>query len=362
MAKPKKEFKKSAKKPAGPDDDTEFKIFCDMDGVLSDFDTHAKAKDKFDEKGQLKWDELDYDWWSTMPAYKGAKEFDAELQKLGRTRKLSAPILNVGCFRGKAEWIKNFRGSSYGLLDLILARAEDKNLLARPNHILVDDRQKNIDQWVEAGGIGILHKGDYADTLKRVREAQEEYRKNPPPPFVPKATGELEIFIGTNGVLANFQGHLESQGKLDANNKEKWDELDVTWWKGIPAYDGARDFYDAVKTDKRPVRFLTGPLPRPDGFEGPAEWTRNFGGSKFALLDIIICRSKDKMLLARPDKILIDDRRENIDAWKKAGGIGILHEGDYADTLKRLNEAIAEFRCQNPAVKAPATRKAPKPK
>ncbi len=362
MAKPKKEFKKKAVKAAAPpQEDTEFKIFCDMDGVISDFDTHAKAENKFNEKGQPKWDELDYAWWSTMPAYKGAKEFDAELQKLGRTRKLSAPILNVGCFRGKAEWITNFRGSSFGLLDLILARAEDKNLLARPNHILVDDRQKNIDQWVAAGGIGILHTGDYADTLKRVREAQDEYRRNPPPAFVPKATGELEIFIGTNGVLANFQGHLETEGKLDANGKEKWDELDVKWWKGIPAYDGAKDFYTAVK-ENGPVRFLTGPVPRPDGFEGPAEWTQKFGGSKFALLDIIVCRSKDKMLLARPDKILIDDRQENIDAWIKQGGIGILHKGDYADTLKRLNDAVTEFRRDHPAPAEPKAKKAPRPK
>ena len=357
MATPKKEFTKKAPRP----ETSEFEIFCDMDGVLSDFDTHAKAQNKFNDKGQPKWDELDYAWWSTMPAYEGAKEFDAELRKLGRTRKLSAPILNVGCFRGKAEWIQNFRGSSFGLLDLILARAEDKNLLARPNHILVDDRQKNIDQWIAAGGIGVLHKGDYADTLKRVREAQEEYRRNPPPPFVPKPTGELEIFIGTNGVLADFQGHLETQGKLDAQGKEKWDELDVAWWKGIPAYDGARDFYDTVKKNG-PVRFLTAPVPRPDGFEGPAEWTQKFGnGNKFALLDIIVCRSKDKMLLARPDKILIDDRKENIDAWTRAGGIGILHKGDYADTLTRLNEAVAEFHRANPAPNAPAV-KARRPK
>ncbi|MEZ0225106.1 MAG: hypothetical protein ACAH83_11175 [Alphaproteobacteria bacterium] len=352
----KKQFKDKAKKKGkAPEDDTEFKIYCDMDGVLTDFDSHAKAHNKFNEKGQPKWEELDYDWWSTMPAYEGAKEFDAELRKLGRTRKLSAPILNVGCFRGKAEWIKNFRGSSFGLLDLLLARAEAKNLLARPNHILVDDRQKNIDQWVAAGGIGILHTGDYADTLKRIREAQDEYRRNPPKPFVAKPTGEVEIFIGTNGVLADFQGHLETEGKLDSKGKEKWDELDVTWWKGIPAYTGAKEFYDAVKQEG-PVRFLTGPVPHPDGFEGPAEWTKNFGRNKFALLDIIVCRSKDKMLLARPDKVLIDDRQENIDAWVKAGGIGILHKGDFVDTLKRVKEAVAEYNLAQGITPAPAVK------
>ena len=28
---------------------------------------------------------------------------------------------------------------------------------AAPNHILIDDRESNIDQWRAAGGIGILH-------------------------------------------------------------------------------------------------------------------------------------------------------------------------------------------------------------
>lgn len=358
MSRAKKSFAKNAAQP-------EFEIFCDMDGVLSDFDSHAKAQGKFNEKGQPKWEELDETWWKTMPAFKAAHAFYGGLRKLGRTRLLSAPILNVGCFRGKAEWVKNFRGSRFGLLDLILARAEDKNLLARPHHILVDDRQKNIDQWIAAGGIGILHKGDYADTLKRIEEAQAEYRRNPPKAFVAQAGCEgVEIFIGTNGVLADFASHAAAEGKFTAGGKTKWEELDTAWWKSMPAFDGAREFYDAARA-LGPTRFLTGPVPHPDSFEGEAEWTLKFRpeSKKFALLDIIICRSKDKNLLARPGKILIDDRQENVDAWAAAGGIGILHRGDFADTLKRLTDAVADFNRAHPeAVPAKATPSRPKPK
>jgi hypothetical protein len=356
---PKKQFQSKAVK-----DEVEFQIFCDMDGVLTDFDKHAKAHNKFNEKGQPKWEELDFAWWSTMPAYEGAKEFFGDLGKRGKTRFLTAPIMNAGCFRGKAEWIKEFLCNRFGLLKLVIARAEDKNLLARPHHILVDDRQKNIDEWVKAGGIGILHKGDYADTLKRADEAMAEYRKNheatpPAPPL--QDPDKVKIFIGTNGVLADFQSHLETQGKIGADGKTKWTELDAGWWKTIPAFEGAKEFFDAVKA-LGPTRLLTGPVPHPDSFEGDAEWTMGFRpeSKKFALLDVIICRSKDKMLLARPNNILIDDRKANIDAWVANGGIGILHAGDLADTLKRTRDAVGEYN-RTLSVKASPVSPAPKP-
>ncbi|MEZ0261659.1 MAG: hypothetical protein ACAH80_11665 [Alphaproteobacteria bacterium] len=368
MARAKKAFSKKAKKA----DEIEFEFFSDLDGVLTNFDQHAKDKNKYDDKGALKWDALDYEWWSTMPAYDGAKKFYDGLRERGRTRMLTAPILNAGCFRGKAEWVKEFRRSPFGLLDLVICRADDKELLARPNHILVDDRQKNIDGWVKAGGIGILHTGDYADTMKRVDKAMENFRKNPTaaPKHEAPAAGKFEVFIGPNGVLADFQGHLETQGKITPEGKTEWDKLDIGWWKTIPSYDGARAFYDEVREmvkepgAKKPpvVRFLTGPVPNPDGFEGDAAWTMKFKpeSGKFALMEVICCRSKDKLLLARPNHVLIDDRQENIDAWTKAGGIGILHSGDYADTLKRLKQAMADYNAKAaPAAAKPAAPKGP---
>lgn len=365
MARAKKAFSKKAKK-----DEIEFEFFSDLDGVLTNFDKHAKDQKKYDDKDKLVWEALDYDWWRTMPAYDGAKDFYKELRGRGRTRMLTAPILNAGCFRGKADWVKDFRGSRFGLLDLVICRAEDKNLLARPNHILVDDRQKNIDQWVAAGGIGILHTGDYADTLKRVDEAMEDFRKNPKAAPKPAAAGKFDVFIGTNGVLADFQGHLDAHNKYTPEGKTDWDNLDIGWWKTIPSYPGAREFYDAVRelakdpsaTKQAPVRFLTAPVPNPDGFEGDAEWTMKFRpeSKKFALMDVICCRGKDKNLLARPSHILIDDRQKNIDAWTAAGGIGILHKGDYADTLKRVKEAMDAYTAKaTPAAAKPAAPKGP---
>lgn len=50
--------------------------------------------------------------------------------------------------------------------------------------------------------------------------------------------------------------------------------------------------------------------------------------------------SRDKHVHCQPGDILIDDRRSNIDGWRAAGGIGILHTG-YDSTKAVLDELFA---------------------
>jgi hypothetical protein len=40
---------------------------------------------------------------------------------------------------------------------LILRNAKHKKDFAGPNNILIDDRIDNVNGWIDAGGIGILH-------------------------------------------------------------------------------------------------------------------------------------------------------------------------------------------------------------
>jgi hypothetical protein len=153
------------------DDHTQTRTFIDLDGVLADFDLHATNEGKYTADGKVKWDELDYQWWITMPPCEGAKEFLDIAKKLSIVKFLTAPVPYTASFTGKADWIQAFipeRGR-FALLDLIICRGKDKNFLAKPNHILIDDREKNIQEWVAAGGIGIHHKGDFVQTLKELQ-------------------------------------------------------------------------------------------------------------------------------------------------------------------------------------------------
>jgi len=138
----------------------DYKIYCDMDGVLADFESGYEKLTGVDLKGEFQKGE---DFWE--PISKAGVGFWAGLkwmpdgQKLWNYIKpykpdlLSAPSREESSRIGKAVWVKyKLPGTK-----LILRYAKQKQELANPESILIDDRQINIDQWEAAGGIGILH-------------------------------------------------------------------------------------------------------------------------------------------------------------------------------------------------------------
>ncbi len=174
-------------------------IFLDLDGVLADFELHAQQEKKYTPTGKIDYDALDYKWWSTMPAFDGAKEFYDAARKMGVVKFLTGPIANEECFSGKAHWVQTFvpeRGKKI-LKDLIICASADKAYLARPNHILIDDRIDNIKAWQAAGGIGIHHTGDFGETMKKLQEAIATLAATSY--VVPaKKTGRSRFFPGLN--------------------------------------------------------------------------------------------------------------------------------------------------------------------
>ncbi len=147
-------------------------IFLDIDGVLADFNSHAKKEKKYKPDGKLNYDALDYKWWSTIPIYDGALDFYKDIQQYADTKFLTGPMVNPDCHGGKAKWIENFdsKRGKWALMDLIICPSKLKHLLAKENHILVDDRESNIKDWEKAGGIGILHEGNFNHTLNKIKK------------------------------------------------------------------------------------------------------------------------------------------------------------------------------------------------
>ena len=78
---------------------------------------------------------------------------------------LSSPSRSNYSRMGKRIWRKRNLPST----KLILAQAANKQNYADPDSILIDDRESNIDQWIKAGGIGILHT-DTASTISKLKE------------------------------------------------------------------------------------------------------------------------------------------------------------------------------------------------
>lgn len=141
-----------------------FTVFFDIDGVLGDFDAHLEAHGLRGPDGAPRWNALSLTWWQTMPPLAGAQDFFSRVAAVLEARFLTAPTLSVECFAGKASWVQTFRPQEGkgALKRLIIAPSSDKAYLAGPTRILIDDREKNIREWVAAGGIGIHFTGDFA--------------------------------------------------------------------------------------------------------------------------------------------------------------------------------------------------------
>ena len=156
-------------------EEPKYKIFSDMDGVLTDFDeSFKKASDGIAPRDYEKkfgkdkfWELIDgggVGYWVGMPYmpdgetyWNYIKGYDVEL--------LSSPSRSNTSRLGKRLWVRNNMPG----VKLTLAQAYLKKNYAAPNHILIDDRKSNIDQWRAAGGIGILHTSA-AGTIQQLKK------------------------------------------------------------------------------------------------------------------------------------------------------------------------------------------------
>ena len=156
-------------------EEPKYKIFSDMDGVLTDFEGRFEkysdgmppreyekkfGKDKFwelvDGEGVAFW--VGMPWMSDGERYWDyIKDYDTQL--------LSSPSRSNTSRLGKRLWVRNNMPG----VKLTLAQAYLKKNYAAPNHILIDDRKSNIDEWRAEGGIGILHTSA-ADTIQQLKK------------------------------------------------------------------------------------------------------------------------------------------------------------------------------------------------
>ena len=138
----------------------EFKIYCDMDGVLVNFDKGYFELTGIDSTENLPndhtfWDPINkagYDFWFNLEWMPDGKRLWKYIEKYN-PKLLSAPSRQEDSRVAKLDWVyKELPG-----VDLILRSAKNKKEFAAPKSILIDDRIANINDWREAGGIAIHH-------------------------------------------------------------------------------------------------------------------------------------------------------------------------------------------------------------
>jgi hypothetical protein len=149
----------------------DYKIYCDMDGVLVDFEKGYKdltnKEASYDTNPEEFWEPITRAgaaFWIKLQWMPDGKQL-WEYIKPYSPELLSAPSREESSKIGKFTWVKrNIPGTK-----LILRSAERKQEFATPNSILIDDRADNIQRWKDAGGIGILHTSA-ADTIQQLKD------------------------------------------------------------------------------------------------------------------------------------------------------------------------------------------------
>jgi len=154
------------------------KIFLDIDGVVANFNgaaakLYGKNEDDLraaqspgdyngiysalgttEEEFWKKVDALGEEFWVTVERYPWADFLFDACSARCETVFLSAPSVDSSSFAGKVKWLQAWRGR--GFRDFIFAPPRHKRHLAGPDSILIDDRDRNIEEWRSGGGIGIL--------------------------------------------------------------------------------------------------------------------------------------------------------------------------------------------------------------
>ena len=153
---------------------SKYTLYCDMDGVLCDFEKRFKdltglSPDAFRDKNGLNkfWETVDKDgvrFWVGIPWMPDGKKL-YEYIKPNLYALLSAPSSDNSSRLGKRLWVRNnIPGTK-----LILAAAKNKQDYSKEGAILIDDRADTIREWNAGGGIGILHTST-ANTIQQLKK------------------------------------------------------------------------------------------------------------------------------------------------------------------------------------------------
>lgn len=163
-------------------DTNTFELYVDLDGVLVDFEATALkiAGIAPDSQGANK--QLRHDFWKHIERHvkKGHKFFEimdpmpdaAQLWEF--VVKYNPTICSAtghvqGAATEKRNWVRTHLGRDVAARAIFVRDGVQKAQYAAPYHVLIDDRVKVINAWIEAGGIGILHTSA-EDTIQQLQE------------------------------------------------------------------------------------------------------------------------------------------------------------------------------------------------
>ena len=170
-----------------------YQIYCDMDGVLTDFEkrfvtllrkegpkyyskatiaqvTRPKHFDKLEGTEEF-WKFIDQyiglEFWSEMEWMPNGKELWNFIQPYG-PKLLTSPSQDDTSRLGKRLWVRNHLSP---LPEVIFRFGDAKSDFANENSILIDDKPSNLVAFASKGGIAIECKdGDVSSVINKLKE------------------------------------------------------------------------------------------------------------------------------------------------------------------------------------------------
>jgi 5'(3')-deoxyribonucleotidase len=143
------------------------RIFLDMDGVLADFEKGVSKELGIDitnnEHGHYIYDDNKEEL-TAKHLFRNLEPMSDMWKLLGfinnldiHTEVLSAAgsINREIVVNDKIAWVKEHVHPHW--ITTCTFNGSQKSAFAHPKAVLIDDREKNINDWIDAGGIGILH-------------------------------------------------------------------------------------------------------------------------------------------------------------------------------------------------------------
>ena len=186
--------------------ETQIQIYCDMDGVLVNFEEgvinyinedlkdesripenflkrYRKLQNKLNELGRDQEVNIgdiskdpdrrvqavrnymyarvqdDFEFWSGLEWMPDGKQLWNHIKDMNpQIIILTSPMRGEGSHEGKKEWVKRELGSYHVILE------EEKWKYSGPNKLLIDDFLKNIKPWAENGGL-VIHHQNASDSI-----------------------------------------------------------------------------------------------------------------------------------------------------------------------------------------------------
>jgi hypothetical protein len=168
------------------------RVFCDLDGVLTDFDRSFKNldfnKDKLSPEEYEKkhgkeemWKMIDAEgesFWANLRWMKDGRELWDYISRYNPII-LSAPSRSKDSKTGKMKWIQRNLGinqdkpttssKNWDPSSRIILSQHKYKFAQSPDDILIDDNREKLAKWTEAGGTGVFH-NDATDTIRVMEE------------------------------------------------------------------------------------------------------------------------------------------------------------------------------------------------